>query len=225
MPSGQPTLRSGLPSTDFPFDGTQKYYERHGSPPRQSLANLKHLQDPLHQQPYKQITGLESVRNPFDSVINYHYNKHIVKTQRPMEEQKPLGTFAHQKQNELLVGRFKQRLANRGAKGMLGLKRQFKILDTDGSGTLDFTEFRRALDDYRVGCTGSEADQLFAIFDRDRNGRISTEEFFAALLSELPSYRRNIIEQAFQQMDSNGDGTLQLEEVKVRFDPTRHPDV
>jgi hypothetical protein len=88
-----------------------------------------------------------------------------------MEEQKPLGTFAHQKQNELLVGRFKQRLANRGPKGMLGLKRQFKILDTDGSGYLDFTEFRRALDDYRVGCTGSEADQLFAIFDRDRNGR------------------------------------------------------
>lgn len=42
-PTGNPTLRSGLPSTDFPFDGPKQYYEKHGSPPRQSLANLKHL--------------------------------------------------------------------------------------------------------------------------------------------------------------------------------------
>lgn len=46
-PSGVPTLRSGLPSTDFPFDGPQQFYSRHGSPPRQSLANLKSY----HEQP------------------------------------------------------------------------------------------------------------------------------------------------------------------------------
>ena len=33
---------------------------------------------------------------------------------------------------------------------MIGLKRQFKIMDTDGSGALDFNEFKKALDDYRV---------------------------------------------------------------------------
>ena len=41
---------------------------------------------------------------------------------------------------------------------MIGLKRQFKIMDADGSGELDFGEFKKALDDYRVGCTGPEAD-------------------------------------------------------------------
>lgn len=39
----------------------------------------------------------------------------------------------------------------RGAKGLIGLKRQFKIMDADGSGQLDFTEFKRALEDYKVG--------------------------------------------------------------------------
>lgn len=42
-PTGQPTLRSGMPSSDFPFEGPKQFYEKHGSPPRQSLANLKHL--------------------------------------------------------------------------------------------------------------------------------------------------------------------------------------
>jgi len=31
-------------------------------------------------------------------------------------------------------------------------------MDTDGSGELDFGEFKKALEDYRVGCTGPEAD-------------------------------------------------------------------
>jgi len=61
-----------------------------------------------------------------------------------------LGTLASQKQNELIVGRFKAKLVKRGVKGMIGLKRQFKIMDSDGSGALDFNEFKKALDDYRV---------------------------------------------------------------------------
>ena len=110
-PTGQPTLRSGLPSSDFPFEGPKVYYEKHGSPPRQSLANLKHLQDPLHStQQYHQITGVESQKNPFlsSTALGVHYSTHIQQTQRPLEQPtKPLGTLAHQKQNELIIGRFR----------------------------------------------------------------------------------------------------------------------
>lgn len=41
----------------------------------------------------------------------------------------------------------------RGTKGLIGLKRQFKLMDSDESGALDFQEFKKALDDYKVGCT------------------------------------------------------------------------
>lgn len=44
----------------------------------------------------------------------------------------------------------------RGVKGLIGLKRQFKIMDSDGSGALDFDEFKKALDDYKVGCSEEE---------------------------------------------------------------------
>lgn len=91
----------------------------------------------------------------------------------------------------------------RGAKGLIGLKRQFKIMDSDGSGNLDFGEFRKALDDYRVGCSGPEADQIFAIFDRNRDGVINFEEFMLVILGELTPYRENIIKQAFSALDRN----------------------
>lgn len=98
-------------------------------------------------------------------------------------------------------------------------------MDSDGSGDLDFGEFRKALDDYRVGCTGPEADQIFAIFDHNRNGVVNFEEFMLTILGELSQYRQNIIRQAFAALDRDQDGQLDFEEIKAHFDPTRHPDV
>lgn len=65
--------------------------------------------------------------------------------------------MANQKQNEITIGRFKHKIMKRGVKGLIGLKRQFKLMDTDGSGALDFSEFKKALDDYRVGCNEEES--------------------------------------------------------------------
>ena len=45
----------------------------------------------------------------------------------------------------------------RGAKGLIGLKRQFKIMDSDGSGALDFGEFKKALTDYKIESTEEES--------------------------------------------------------------------
>jgi Ca2+-binding EF-hand superfamily protein len=93
--------------------------------------------------------------------------------------------MATQKQNENTLKRFKDKIMKRGAKGLIGLKRQFKIMDSDGSGALDIREFKKALDDYKVGCTDDETNALFAIFDRNRDGTINFEEFIWAIVGEL----------------------------------------
>jgi EF hand len=54
---------------------------------------------------------------------------------------------------------------------------------------------------------------------------VSIEEFVKTLLGEINSYRLNIIKQAFATIDTNKNGEIDFEEVKARFDPTRHPDV
>jgi Ca2+-binding EF-hand superfamily protein len=55
-----------------------------------------------------------------------------------------------QAQNNLLLEKFREKMAQRGARGILGLQRIFKIMDDDGSGYLDKNEFTKALKDYRV---------------------------------------------------------------------------
>ena len=46
---------------------------------------------------------------------------------------------------------FRTKLAARGARGLVGLAKQFKIADDDNSKDLDVNEFKKAVRDFRVG--------------------------------------------------------------------------
>jgi len=52
--------------------------------------------------------------------------------------------------DDQLCEMFKQMLAQRGARGIFGMQRIFKIMDDNGSGTLDIQEFWKALCDFRM---------------------------------------------------------------------------
>jgi Ca2+-binding EF-hand superfamily protein len=81
-----------------------------------------------------------------------------------------------------MVGRFKEKLFLRGVKGLIGLKRQFKLMDSDESGALDYGEFKKALDDYKVQCSDEETEQIFYIFDKNKDETINFDEFMDAVL-------------------------------------------
>lgn len=129
-------------------------------------------------------------------------------------------------QARLVINQFKDRIASRGAKGLIGLKKQFAIMDADGSGQLSLGEFQTVLDNFRVpGMCASDAERLFGVFDASGDGQISFDEFLTALCGELGPVRERLVNEAFDKLDANGNGTLELEEVKNSFDATRHPDV
>ena len=48
----------------------------------------------------------------------------------------------------ILVERFRNKLRERGGRGMIGLRRQFKIMDDNGSGALDHYEFKKGIKDF-----------------------------------------------------------------------------
>lgn len=50
-----------------------------------------------------------------------------------------------------LLDTLRQKLATRGAGGLLGMSRLFKLMDVDGSGTLDLNEFKKAMRDLTMG--------------------------------------------------------------------------
>jgi hypothetical protein len=51
---------------------------------------------------------------------------------------------------------FRDKLASRGARGIIGLRRVFKIVDDDDSKSLDTYEFLKAVKDYRIKISKEE---------------------------------------------------------------------
>ena len=65
-----------------------------------------------------------------------------------------------------LMTKLKEQLAGRGAKGIIGLARVFKIMDDDGSNTLSFQEFKKAMKECGMVLTDAELIMLFKRFGK-----------------------------------------------------------
>jgi len=116
-------------------------------------------------------------------------------------------------------------LAGRGARGLLGLARQFKIADDDNSKDLDMQEFKKACRDFRIGLDDKDSERLFRIFDRDRSGKIDYEEFLRGVRGEMNAFRVNFCKKAFSIMDKDKSGVLNLDDIKQSYNAKMHPDV
>ena len=76
-------------------------------------------------------------------------------------------------------------MRQRGARGIIGLQRIFKIMDDNGNGQLDQNEFQKALKDYRVQVNPEESFVLFSLFDINQDGSISYDEFLRGVIGEM----------------------------------------
>lgn len=70
---------------------------------------------------------------------------------------------------------------SRGASGINGLGRQFRIADDDANKSISKEEFQKVCQDFSVGLTKEEVDGLFAEIDRDGSGSINFDEFLEVL--------------------------------------------
>lgn len=61
----------------------------------------------------------------------------------------------------MLVEAFRKKILQRGAKGIIGLQRIFKIMDDDGSKSLSRPEFEKACRDFKVEITSEDIGTLF----------------------------------------------------------------
>ena len=74
----------------------------------------------------------------------------------------------------------------RGMRGFVGLKRQFKLIDSESTGCLSLNEFLQAFDDLKV--TNLQSDELkmvFEIYDHQRSGQIKYQIFLNDLITEM----------------------------------------
>lgn len=137
-----------------------------------------------------------------------------------LDNKKPVSKY-----QTILVERMRKALQKRGAKGIIGLSRQFKIADDNGSGTLDFDEFRKAINDFAVEIDPQDVQGLFKTMDIDGSGEIDFNEFLRLIVGEMNQFRRNLVERAYRTLDVNMDGQITLMEFQNNYNASQHPDV
>lgn len=61
----------------------------------------------------------------------------------------------------------------RGIRGFIGLKRQFKLIDSEATGSLSMNEFLQAFDDLKMtNLQSGELRMVFEIYDKEKTGQI-----------------------------------------------------
>lgn len=106
------------------------------------------------------------------------------------------------------------KIAARGARGIQGIGKKFKIADDNNSKSLDKEEFKKAMHDFRIGLTDPQVVTAFKIFDRDGNGEISYDEFLRSIRGEMNDFRAAIAKKAYKIMDSDGSGILDIVDIE-----------
>jgi Ca2+-binding EF-hand superfamily protein len=124
-----------------------------------------------------------------------------------------------------LVERLRNKLASRGARGIIGLGKQFRIMDDNNSRSLDLYEFTKAMKDYMLGFSDSEIRSLFSYFDVDRGGSVDYDEFLRQLRGPMNAGRKRLVAQAFAKLDRDGSGWIDINDIKNVYSAKTHPDV
>lgn len=126
---------------------------------------------------------------------------------------------------EELAEVLRTKLVSRGARGFIGLQRQFKIMDDNNSRSLDKYEFTKAITDYMLGFTEGEIQKLFSYFDFDRSGLIEFDEFIRAIRGPMNPNRKKIVAQAYKKLDKDGNGWIDINDIRGVYTANKHPDV
>ena len=116
-------------------------------------------------------------------------------------------------------------IARGGANGIKGFARLLSIMDDSGDKKLSKEEMMYGLRDYGLTVSKTELEQLFLIFDRDKNGFIDVDEFLIGVRGDLNDRRKRLIKMAFDILDTDGSGFITVDEMNEKYDVSCNPEV
>ena len=75
-----------------------------------------------------------------------------------------------------------------------------------------------------IDLSEAQVDRVMSFFDRDGDGTISFNEFLEASPA-IVGAPLDFVHQAFDILDKSGDGVVTVEDLKMAYDASWHPDV
>ena len=98
-------------------------------------------------------------------------------------------------------------------------------MDDNNSRSLDNYEFTKAMKDYMLGFNDTEIKMLFNYFDIDRGGTVDYDEFIRILRGPMNPARKRIVGQAYNKLDKDKSGYIDINDIKGTYNAKKHPDV
>jgi Ca2+-binding EF-hand superfamily protein len=97
---------------------------------------------------------------------------------------------------------------------LLGIQKKFKRIDDKKSETLYMNEFMKAFPDLKIELAGTEIRQVFHSLDGCGSEEIDYDELVRGVRSPMRSFRKNITMAAFNKIDKDGSGIIDLKDSK-----------
>jgi Ca2+-binding EF-hand superfamily protein len=119
-----------------------------------------------------------------------------------------------------LMTRIRARIVERGATGIKGIGRLFRIADDNRDQTIDLmTELPKLMNDIGVVLNKTELTELGRLLDRDNSGAITYDEFLYQMAPPLSQERVKWINAAFDKLDTDGSGHISIADIEATHNP------
>ena len=128
-------------------------------------------------------------------------------------------------EGEVALKILKDTIRQRGSRGILGMRRCFMIYDDDNSRVLTFDNFNKYIANFLIPLSRNQIIALFKLYDRQNSGEINYDVLVNEIMGKFNESRRNIVNNAFNKLDTGRKGVLNMNVIRGEFKPTGHPDV
>ena len=129
--------------------------------------------------------------------------------------------------NEENIDIFRDKLGAKGIIPVINLFSQFKQYDRKGDKEISFSDFSEIIRNTKVIISEEEISDLFSDFSKEKNNNkiktINYELFLNKLILELNPRRANIVKVAFDKLDIENCGIINLSEIKSLFSSKNCP--
>ena len=131
------------------------------------------------------------------------------------------------KQNRLneIIEKLRNIISKRGSRGIMSIRREFMIADSENNKRIDINAFKKFCKDYRINLDENEINMIFAELDENKDGTLNYQEFIKGIIGDMNERRKKIVLQAFQSLDKNGNGIIELDDIRDTYNAKMHPDV